>query len=74
MLFHFLLYKTPYFNDVEQLIDEEENIVLSKIKFPEVERIIEGMVRREPEERLAIGDLLEMIAAEINKMLEEEQA
>ena len=43
------------------------------MRFPEVEEIVEKMIRREPEERVEIKDALEMIAAEINKMLEEEQ-
>ena len=51
---------------------DSDRVTMGKQKFPEAEEIIEGMLQREPSQRVAIKDLLEEIAYEINKMFEEE--
>jgi hypothetical protein len=59
--------------DESKILNNLGDIKLHMTRFPEAESIIEMMLERNPKRRIEIKDLLEMIAAEINKLLEEEQ-
>lgn len=77
MVFYYLICKEPYFKSIQDIERTGMGLVkLDDVEFrqnliPEVESLIEDTLRKAPEERITLDELLEGISQEINKIFSE---